>query len=95
MTEPSQQARRAAEEIKQYFADTDPIDDAGALSDLAAIIERETGVGDAVKIIAELAGQLERYGEWDDGCFYHEGRACPHLEWPLRQARAYLAKNQS
>lgn len=63
MNEPSQTAKRAAEAIcdtftvlartsggQTSFDEAEPID-------LAAIIERETGVGEAVKLITYLASQ--------------------------------------
>lgn len=41
--------------------------------------------------LKELQGQLSRYGDWDDGCFYLNGRATPELENGMRLATAALS----
>jgi hypothetical protein len=77
-TEPSQQARRAAQIIwETHDADGPP-------ELIAAIIERETGVGEARSIIERLLN----ISEW--------GRnSTAHKRETEDEARAYLAKNQS
>ncbi len=46
--------------------------------------------------LLEALRQLEmavlHNGDWDDGCFYHNGTSAPELQRPLDDARAAIAK---
>lgn len=40
----------------------------------------------------ELLAVLERFGDWDDGCFYYNGRSAPEFETPMQDLADALEK---
>lgn len=43
-------------------------------------------------IIGMFIERIDRYGEWDDGCFYYRGTSASELQEPLQKGRAALAR---
>lgn len=52
----------------------------------------EARLREAGEIVAMFDTRIKARGEWDDGCFYHNGTSASELQEPLTRARAFLAK---
>lgn len=52
------------------------------LSDLAEVVEG----------LKWFINSMERFGEWDDGCFYYNQRAAPELQSHIQEAQRLLAQ---
>lgn len=46
----------------------------------------------ALKLLVE---RIEANGEWDDGCFYYNGRSASELQGPLDRAHTAIAKAEA
>jgi len=45
-----------------------------------------------VDALASLHAALEKHANWDDGCFYYNGKSASELQEPLAKARAALQR---
>lgn len=41
-------------------------------------------------ILQQFVAALDRFGDWDDNCFYYHGHSATELQQPLAQARAAI-----
>lgn len=44
----------------------------------------------AEKALRLFVGRLEQHGEWDDGCFYYNGKSHPEFQLPLEEGHKAL-----
>ena len=56
-------------------------------ADMVLVRNRVRDLEDVIRAMIEC---LERYGNWDDGCFYYAGRSASELQEPLLAARDVL-----
>lgn len=49
---------------------------------------------DLLEALRRLELAVLHNGDWDDGCFYHNGTSSPELQQPLEAARAAISKAQ-
>jgi len=47
---------------------------------------------DLDKNARDLLAVLQRFGDWDDGCFYYNGRSAPELQSPMQALADAIAK---
>ena len=46
---------------------------------------------DLLAALRLFMARMNERGDWDDGCFYYEGRSASELQEPIRAARAAIA----
>lgn len=49
-------------------------------------------VQQAEKFAKEFLETMNRFGDWDDGCFYYNKRSAPELQPLQRQAESFVQK---
>lgn len=54
------------------------------------VSEAERRVAELSETVEMFRSRIERNGNWDDGCFYHNGYSASELQEPLARARAAL-----
>jgi len=42
--------------------------------------------------LRDFVTAMEKWGDWDEGCFYYGGKAAPELRSRIKSARAAIAK---
>jgi len=47
-------------------------------------------VQNLIKALRLFLDRMDRYGQWDEGCFYYNGRACSELQEPIKKASEAL-----
>lgn len=56
-------------------------------------LKRERALkADLLEAMTLFLSRMDRFGNWDDGCFYYEGRAASELQEPITLARTAIAK---
>lgn len=66
-----------------------------ALEAASALTRLAARVAEGERLVGMSRDRIEARGEWDDGCFYHNGTSASELQEPLTAARSYLQKDQS
>lgn len=86
--------QEALREIERLTKERDEARDPAQALMLDAVAELRRA-NELAEIVEMFRSRIKQRGEWDDGCFYHNGTSASELQEPLRRAQSALENGKA